>query len=360
MIPLVGSITAKKLIAFCGGAEAVFRQSKVSLQKIHGIGEALANAVGNQKVLELAAREFEFIEKNSIRPVCYTDPDYPTRLKNCEDSPLVFFKKGATDLNHPKILSIVGTRNATAYGIECCEQLVGELASGGHNPVIVSGLAYGIDVCAHKAALQCGLQTVAVMATPLNAVYPAQHKSIAAQIAAEGALITDFTTQDKLDRKNFLKRNRIVAGLADATIVIESAEKGGALVTADIALSYSRDVLAFSGRATDSFSKGCNELIKKNKAALIENAADVEYALGWDKVNAQPTAFQPPLFDSLSEEEQRVVDSLRVVSSDTIDNICRNTGLSVARLSAILLTLEFSGYVKSLPGKSYSLKNKRG
>ncbi len=355
MIPMVGSITAKKLIAFCGGAEAVFRESKSALRKIQGIGERIANAVTEQQVLELAEKELEYIEKNNIRALSYTDNNYPHRLKNCEDSPVVLFVKGDINLNAERILSIVGTRSATSYGVDQCTRLVEELAQRGHNPVIASGLAYGIDICAHKAALKYGLPTVAVVATGLNTVYPAQHKNVAKQIVEQGgAMVSDFTTHAKFDRNNFLRRNRIIAGLADATIVVESGEKGGALVTADISMSYNRDVMAFPGRVGDAYSCGCNRLIRNNKAALIEGVADVEYVLGWDK-RVEPKVKQLPLFGERSEPEKKVLDALSKVEVETIDNLCRQLDMPVSQLASVLLTLEFSGCVRSHPGKAYSL-----
>ena len=357
MIPKVGSITAKKLIAYCGGAEAVFREAKSSLQKIRGINDIIAQAVVDQQVLRLAEKELEYIHKNNITALTYTDDSYPIRLRNCDDSPTVLFVKGKIDLNAAKIVSIVGTRNATPYGLECCEHLVEQLSARGHNPIIVSGLAYGIDVCAHKAALKYGLSTVGVLGTGLNMIYPSQHRSVANQMLEQGALVSDFTSQAKLDRNNFLKRNRIIAGLADATIVVESGEKGGALVTADIAMSYNRDVLAFPGRVGDSSSKGCNTLIKRNKAALIETIEDLEYALGWDEV--KPTAArQLPLFANLGEKESIVISLLEKSEVETIDSLCRQTEMPISELAALLLNMEFSGYVRSLPGKAYTLKKR--
>ncbi|MDR0755256.1 MAG: DNA-processing protein DprA [Prevotellaceae bacterium] len=355
LIPNVGSITAKKLIAFCGGADAVFLEKKSTIRKITGIGNMLADSVLTKRdeALKMAETELDFIEKNRIKTFVYTEKDYPERLHACDDSPVVFFSKGDVDFNHKKILSVVGTRKSTDYGTELCKKLIADLAAA-HNPVIVSGLAYGIDVCAHKAALQNGLKTIAVMATGLNIIYPFSHKNIANQISQQGALITDFTSQSIFDRKNFLSRNRIIAGLADATIVVESGIKGGALVTAEIASSYNRDVLTFPARIGDEYSAGCNHLIKTNKAAMIENMKDIEYVLGWMSKNDGPK--QLPLFDTLNEKEMQIINYLKKTDTDTIDNISHGTKIPMSQLSAMLLSLEFGGYVKSLPGKSYSLK----
>ncbi|MDR1199169.1 MAG: DNA-processing protein DprA [Prevotellaceae bacterium] len=355
LIPNVGSITAKKLIAYCGGVEAVFSDSKSAIGKITGIGNTLADSVlsNRDEAVKTAEKEINFIEKNNIKTFIYTEKDYPRRLQACDDSPVVFFSKGDVDFNHAKVLSVVGTRNATDYGTELCEKIIADLAVR-HKPVIVSGLAYGIDVCAHKAALKNGLKTIAVMGSGLNIIYPFSHRNVANQILQQGALITDFTSQSIFDRKNFLQRNRIIAGLADATIVVESGKKGGALVTADIAVSYNRDVLTFPGRVGDEYSAGCNRLVKTNKAALIEDVTDIEYVLGWISKNEK--AKQLPLFDTLNEKEMLVINYLKEADTDTIDNISHMTEIPMSQLSAMLLTLEFGGYVKSLPGKSYSLK----
>ena len=357
LIPNIGSITAKKLIAYCGGVEAVFSEKKSALGKIIGIGEVLADAIisNRDEALKIAEKELIFIEKNEIKTFVYTEKDYPKRLQICDDSPVVFFCKGDVDFNSAKMLSVVGTRKATNYGIELCEKIIADLSIA-HKPVIVSGLAYGIDICAHKAALKNGLKTIAVMGTGLNTIYPAQHRSIASQIVNQGAIITDFTSQAVFDRTNFLRRNRIIAGLADAILVAESSKKGGALVTADIAVSYSRDVLTFPARIGEEYSAGCNWLIKTNKAALIEDIKDLEYVLGWTSSQKEEPK-QLPLFDTLSENEMLIINHLQKNKTDTIDNISRETKICGSLLSATLLKLEFSGYIKSLPGKSYALKN---
>jgi DNA processing protein len=355
LIPNVGSITAKKLIAGCGSIEAVFSEKKSAISKILGIGDILANSIFSKRdeALKIAENEIKFIEKNEIKTFVYTEKGYPKRLLNCDDSPVVFFAKGDVDFNAAKILSVVGTRKATDYGIELCEKIIADLAVT-HQPVIVSGLAYGIDVCAHKAALQNKLKTIAVMATGLNTIYPAQHRNIAVQIIRQGALITDFTSQAAFDRKNFLSRNRIIAGLADATVVVESGRKGGALVTANISVSYNRDVLTCPARIGDEYSAGCNWLIKTNKAALIEDIKDIEYVLGWTSKIDEPR--QLPLLDALNEKEMLIINYLKKNDTATIDNILHETKIPMSQLSAMLLTLEFGGYIKSLPGKSYTLK----
>ena len=353
LIPGVGSVLAKRLIAYCGGAEAVFKSKQHSLQKIPGIGNILSREISTQEVLKKAEEELRFIEKHKIKVLCYTDPHYPERLRQCEDGPVVLFSKGNIDFNQGKFLSVVGTRHSTAYGTTVCEKIIGGLAERGHQVVIVSGLAYGIDICAHRAALQHRLHTIAVMATGLNTIYPSSHAAIAKQITEQGACVSDFTSGTALDRKNFLKRNRIIAGLSDATLVVESHAKGGALVTCDIAASYHRDVLACPGRAGDTASEGCNSLIRLNKAALVQNAEEIEYALGWESA---ATPKQLPLFNDFTEEEQSIINILKNKEQETIDQLSYQSNIPVGRLSSLLLGLEFKDIVKSLPGKQYMLR----
>jgi len=355
LIPGIGSTLAKRLIAYCGSAQAVFTAKHNSLQKIPGIGVLLSKEITSQQVLKLAEKEVEFIRKHRIDAYCYADDNYPDRLRQCDDGPVVFFSKGNIDFNRSKFLSIVGTRHATAYGQAVCEKIIGGLAELGHEAVIVSGLAYGIDICAHRAALSHRLDTVAVMATGLDKVYPGSHAGTARQIAEHGALISDFISGTELDRKNFLKRNRIIAGISDATLVIESKSKGGALITADIAQSYNRDVFAVPGRSGDPCSAGCNNLIRQNKAALVQNAEELEYLLGWEKNSAQQNV-QLPLFSDFSEEEQRIIEILRNKDSESIDVISYRTDIPVGKLSSLLLGLEFKDVVKSLPGRQYLLR----
>ncbi len=357
LIPKVGHVTAKKLVAYVGDFEGVFKESKKSLLKIPDIGQTLANNIVHANVLPLAEKEIEFIEKNNIRVVFYLDEEYPERLKHCIDAPILLYTKGELSLNQRKVLSIVGTRKATDEGVSFCTSLVSALADRGHNPIIVSGLAYGIDATAHKAALDNNLATVAVLGHGLDIIYPASHKLLAKKIIDNGLLITDFPSKSKRDKNNFVKRNRIIAGLSDATIVVESGEKGGALVTADIANSYNRDVFAVPGRVTDTYSKGCNQLIKTNKAALLEKVEDIEYLLGWEPENKMNQKdIQRHLFVELNDEEKIIVDILKSNTKELpIDTICLKAQMPTSKVSPILLELEFKGILKTLPGKTYKL-----
>lgn len=355
LIPGIGSVTARNLIAYVGSVEGVFQEKEKNLMKIPGVGEVNAQRVVRQNVLDRANREVDFILKNQIQTYFYLDENYPTRLKNCSDAPIILYYKGNANLNERRIISVVGTRNATNYGKEICDELIRDFSKKAYPILVVSGLAYGIDVHAHKACLKYNVPTVGVFAHGLDKIYPSLHTQIATQMLGNGGLITDFTSETEIDRQNFLRRNRIIAGLADATIIVESAEKGGALVTADIANSYNRDVFAFPGRNNDTFSRGCNKLIKFNEAVLIENQADIEKAMNWDMSIKSAKVIQATLFVELSPEEQKLIDLLKG-GDRFVDELTIETHLPMSKVSALLLELEFKGLVVSLPGKMYRMK----
>ncbi len=353
MIPGIGDILAKKLISYCGGAEAVFKESKAALLKIPGVGEFLASSVINQTILQRAEKEVDFINRKQINYSFYLDDDYPRRLKNCPDSPVIFFYRGDVDFDHPKTVSIVGTRRATQYGKDLCNKLVDEMCQRNLNPIIVSGLAYGIDICAHKAALRNGLPTIAVLGHGLSQLYPAAHVSVAREIVQQGALLTEFPSDCPMDRNNFIRRNRIIAGLSDLTVVVESDIRGGALITADIANSYDREVFAFPGRLTDTYSTGCNWLIRTNKANLLQSVDNIEYMMNWDEKSKTPKSVQKELFPTVSPEEETILRYLKGNGECAIDNLSFFTQMPVGKVSTLLLNLELSGLVHSLPGKIY-------
>lgn len=355
LIPGIGAVTARNLIAYVGSVEGVFQEKEKNLLKIPGVGEVNAQKVVRQNVLERAKREIDFILKNRIQTYFYLDEDYPARLKNCSDAPIILYFKGNANLNERRIISVVGTRNATNYGKEICEELIRNFSERNYPILVISGLAYGIDVHAHKACLKYDVPTVGVFAHGLDKIYPALHAPIAAKMLENGGLLSDFISETNIDRQNFLRRNRIIAGLADATVIVESAEKGGALVTADIANSYNRDVFAFPGRSNDTFSRGCNKLIKFNEAALIENQADIEKAMNWDMKTQSSRVFQTSLFVELTPEEEKLIDLLKG-GDRFVDEITIETQLPMSKVSALLLGLEFKGLVVSLPGKMYRLK----
>jgi len=355
LIPGIGNVTARNLIAYIGSVEEIFHEKEKTLMKIPGVGEINAQRVTGQNVLERAKREVDFILRNRIQTFFYLDENYPTRLKNCSDAPIILYFRGKANLNEQRIISIVGTRNATTYGKEMCDELIESFSKQNYPLLVVSGLAYGIDVQAHKACLKYEIPTVGVFAHGLDMMYPALHGSIAAKMLEKGGLITDFASETKIDRQNFLRRNRIIAGLADAVIVVESAEKGGALVTANIANSYNRDVFAFPGRCNDPFSKGCNNLIKTNQAILIENYLDIEKAMNWDTTASASRAIQTSLFVDLTVEEQKLVDLLKG-GDRSIDEITIETQMPMNKVSVLFFELELKGLVTSLPGKMYKLK----
>jgi DNA processing protein len=353
LIPKIGPVLARRLVTFCGSIEGVFREKGNNLSRIPGIGKKLAGYIAEKTVMERAAREVDYIAANNIKPVFYLDSGYPERLKHCDDAPLIIFVRGDTGFSESKVLAVVGTRNATGYGKDMCNRLIQDLARNNHDVLVVSGLAYGIDICAHRAALDNNLRTMAVLGHGHGTIYPHVHKEVAGRIMTSGALISEFLHDDLPEPPNFIRRNRIIAGLSDAVVIVESGEKGGALITADLANSYNRDVFAFPGRITDRYSTGCNRLIKTNRAALIENYHDLEYMLGWKSDRPACPDTQKQLFTGLDCNESRILDSVSGNSDMTIDQISLYCDMPMSKVSAILLSLEFKGLVKCMPGKVY-------
>ncbi|RXQ89814.1 DNA-protecting protein DprA [Ancylomarina salipaludis] len=351
----LGSINARKVIAYTGGVDGFFRVKKQELLKVPGIGKHIIQKLDRDAALREAEAELKFINDNDIKVAFYLDENFPQRLLNCSDSPTTLYYKGEINFNASRILSVVGTRNATEYGKENCRKIIKALASHSEKTIIVSGLAYGIDICAHKAALKYKLPTVAVVGHGFHMMYPAQHRKYAEEIIHQGGLVSEFTSQSVIDPRHFVRRNRIIAGMADATLIVESAKKGGALITAEIANSYNRDVLAFPGRPGDVYSKGCNHLIKTNQAHLIESVADLEYILGWENDLSQKDAVQSKMFVELSPEEDFIVSLLRDEGKLGIDILSVKSNLPMSRVSSLLLKMEFEGLVRALPGKIYAL-----
>jgi DNA processing protein len=355
LIPGVGSVLARNLVAYVGSVEGVFSQSFQALKKIPGIGEVNARKIKNQNIFSKAEKELNFAEKNGIQIHFYTGKNYPRRLKNCVDAPVVLYSKGKMQLDEQRVVSIVGTRNATDYGKSVCDELIQQFSERNYSVLVVSGLAYGIDVQAHKSALKYNIPTVGVVAHGLDRLYPSLHADTARKMQENGGIVADFPSETKIDPANFIRRNRIIAGLADATIVVESAEKGGALITADIASSYDRDVFAFPGRAGDTFSKGCNKLIRLNGADLIEGIDDLEFFMGWE-ADKKGRIVQSTLFVDLTAEEQKVVDLLQSKGELFIDQISGELGMPTSKTSALLLNMEFKNLLVALPGKMYKLR----
>ncbi len=355
MIPGVGGVLARNLMAYTGSAKNVFTESSRALQKVPGIGETLARSIGKKELFEKAEAELKFIEKYKINALFYTDPAYPRRLTSCPDAPVILYAKGKMTLDEQRVVSIIGTRHATPYGRSVCRELIHSFAERNYPVVVVSGLAYGIDIHAHKTALKYEVPTIGVLGHGLDKIYPAQHTDVARKMLLMGGLVTDFSSGTKIDPSNFIRRNRIIAGLADATIIIESADKGGALITADIASSYNRDVFAFPGRANEPYSRGCNRLIMTNSATLIQNIDDLEYFMGWDSTGKAKLP-QPDLFTNLSAEEMQIVELLKNHESLYIDQISAELNISTSKTSGLLLNLEFKNLLETLPGKMYRLK----
>lgn len=349
----VGTLIAKKLLYHFGNEEEVFKASQKELLQVEGIGKKTAEAIVGTNALAQAEQELAFIEKHQIEVLFHDNENYPKRLKNCYDSPLLLYYKGNADLNQSRIISIVGTRNATAYGKMLCKQLAEILKP--YDVLIASGLAHGIDAAAHKESVLAEIPTVGVLGHGLDRIYPAVHRELAAKMLKNGGLLTEFLPGTKPDRENFPKRNRIIAGMADATIVVEASIKGGALITAEIANSYNRDVYAFPGRVTDEFSEGCNFLIKTNRAGLINNPQDLIYYLGWDEDKPkQKHVVQVQLPLDLTKDERVVAEMLRETSL-AVDELAIRTNIAQSKLAIILLTLEMKGVIVALPGKLYKL-----
>ncbi len=349
----IGDITAKKLINHCGSAEAIFKERKKNLLLIDGIGSTTISDLFGSYHFEEAENELKFIKENDVECLYFMDSNYPEKLKHCIDGPILLFQSGNIDLKKQRIISIVGTRKITTYGIAFCEQLVEQLSV--FNPVIVSGFAYGTDITAQKAALKNNLQTIGCLAHGLNQVYPGVHKKYVAEIEKHGGFMTDFWSNTNPDRENFLKRNRIIAGLSQATIVIESAERGGSLVTADIANSYNREVFAVPGRITDSQSVGCNNLIKFQKAHALTNPLDVPYILNWELEDKKKPAIQKQLFVELDDNEKVIYNYLKENEKQMLDIIAIECQMPIFKVAGLLLNMELKGVIRPLPGKLFEL-----
>ena len=351
-IPGVGDINARRLLEYYGTIEDIFSESYNSLIRIPGIGSSIARSVSENRSLERAKKEVDFISRYGINTAFISDENYPGRLKECPDAPILIYYKGDIKADAVKVLSIVGTRNATRQGKDLCREIISDLASRHAGLVIVSGLAYGIDICAHKASLSNNIPTLGIMAHGFRTLYPSAHTQVARDMLLYGGLITDFLSDTGPDRNNFLKRNRIIAGLADATLVVESGVKGGAMVTADIAVSYNRDVLAVPGSPGSKYSAGCNLLLKSQKACLVENSTDIEYFLNWTP-DGSLQAKQARLIPELSELEKNILEIIAEKSRISSDELCSITGRQIQHISPALLSLEFAGLILSRPGNIY-------
>ncbi|HNP31891.1 MAG TPA: DNA-processing protein DprA [Flavobacterium sp.] len=349
----VGDVVAKKLINHCGSAENVFNAKLNQIKSIDGIGEFLLRNLKDKTVFEKAEKELEFIENEKINILFYKNNDYPERLKYCADGPVLLFSSGKLNLENRKVISIVGTREITPHGTDFCKKLIEDLAI--FNPLIVSGFAYGVDIVAHQAAMENNLQTIGVLAHGLNQIYPKTHKKYISKMEQNGGFLTEFWSNSNPEKENFVKRNRIVAGMSEATIVIESAEKGGSLITAMMANDYNRDVFAVPGRTTDKYSQGCNNLIKTQQANVLTSAADLVYMMNWE-IHPQTQidkVVQKQLFVTLDNDEQKIYDYLQKNNKQLLDIIALECDFPVFRVSSLLLNMELKGVIRPLPGKLF-------
>jgi DNA processing protein len=351
-VPGIGSKTGRLLLEHFGSATEVFRAPLKALKTIDGVTETKAHGFKDAQLFKLAEKEMNFIIKHSIK-VLYTNHNYPKRLSNCSDAPLILYYKGNADLDAAKIVAIVGTRKNTDYGHQLTEELVEGLRDQ-QDLLIVSGLALGIDAIAHKKCVQLQIPTVGALGHGLDRIYPFTHTSLAEQMVEHGGLLTEFASETLPDRTNFPMRNRIVAGMSDVTVVVESNATGGALITAKLAAGYNREVAAYPGRVHDSRSAGCNELIRSNIAAMITKPEDLTDLMNWSKA-PKPKAIQQQLFINLQPDEQKVVDMLMTRDTVHADELYHVTGLANSQLAATLLQLEMQGLIRTLPGKFYRM-----
>ena len=352
--PGIGAVTARALLSHFGNsAEAIFSAKKSQLTAIQGIGPKTADSILKQEGFKRAEKEMAFIERYKIQALSYSSAEYPARLRNCYDAPLLLYFKGNSELNAKRIISVVGTRNATQYGKELTQQLIADLKK--NDVLVVSGLAHGIDGIAHKACLKNDVPTIGVVGHGLDRIYPAQHRAIAEKMISNGGILTEFISETNPDRENFPKRNRIVAGMADATVIVEASVTGGALITAELANSYNRDVFAFPGNVNHEFSAGCNYLIKTNRAHLIANAKDLEYFLGWTVDKPKESIRQISLNLNLTPDEKKVIDILNAKGTISYDELALAINMQQSKLAVTILGLEMQGVIVALPGKSYKL-----
>ena len=351
-VPGIGPVQTRTLIDYFGSAAAIFNARKKEIAGLPGIGVQRSAAIRQWNDFTVAELELRFIEANHIQPLFITDPCYPQRLLNCYDAPVLLYYRGNADLNAARVINIIGTRSNSDYGRQVTEELLHSLQPV--QPLIISGLAFGIDAIAHKTALKLKLPTVAVLAHGHDSIYPFQHRALAHEMVRHGGLLTEFGRESKPDRHNFPRRNRIVAGMCDATVVIETAAKGGSMITAEFAFQYNRDVFAVPGRLNDPRSEGCLQLITSNKAVLLRTGQQLAELLGWNECRPKPSA-QQKIFTPLSTEEHTIMSLFQQAGTTAIDEICIRSGLSTSTVAAAMLNLELQHQVCSLPGKRYRL-----
>lgn len=352
--PRIGTIVGRRLVEEMGSAKAVYEHRTELPDIIPGARSSLIQLLDCPTAMKRAETEVAWIEKHRVRCLALTDADYPTRLRACEDAPLLLYYYGNASFNVKHVVSMVGTRKCSEYGRDLCASFVRDLARLCPDTLVVSGLALGIDVASHRAALAQGLPTIGVMAHGLDRIYPAVHRNVAQEMVRQGGLLTEFMSQTEPEKQNFLQRNRIIAGLSEHTIVVESASHGGSLSTARMALNYGRSCYAFPGRVTDEYSKGCHSLIRDNVAALITSAEDFVQLVGWETTDTSSTAVQPSLFVELNPDEERIMNLLRKAEGGIqVNQLVKDSNLPFNRLTALLFSLEMKGLVRALPGAVY-------
>ncbi len=351
-IPNIGAVTARTMIGYCGSIEEVFGANKKTLLSVPNIGEisAVKFLENKDEAIKVAEKELKYCEDHKVQILVFTDKKFPQKLRNYESSPLVLYYSGNADLNHPRMVSIIGTRKPTPQGEAICEHIIEGLSK--YKPMIISGLAYGIDICAHRNALKYGLETVGVMGTGMNKIYPSQHIKTANEMQHQGGILTEFGHDVKLNPDLFPARNRIIAALADALIVVESAITGGSMITAQMAFEFNKDIFAVPGRLNDKYSQGCNNLIKINKANLVETAEDIVYHTRWDEIDMTKNV-QSQLFIDLSPEEEKMLNLVKDNPEISIDALFYKANMTPSEAASLLLNLEFKGVIKALPGKRY-------
>jgi DNA processing protein len=357
LIPGIGNVLVKQLMSYAGSAEKLFKMPKGKLMKIPGIGEKLATVIiSNPQVLKIAEQQIEIAEKTNTEIIFYTSPKYPQRLKNLHDAPVLLFWQGNTSLNHGRTIGIVGTRSASEYGKMMTEKIIEDIKH--HNPLIISGLAYGIDIAAHKAALKHGVETIGIMGNGLQKIYPHLHTKVADQMKTQGGILTEYLFGVEPDAPHFPNRNRIIAGLSDVLIVVETSNKGGTLITAELAVEYKKPILAVPANIGTKTSEGCLDLLQKQKAFIYTKSADIEQVAGWLNtglsISEKDKLRLPPA--DLNTEEQKVYDLLHKHTELQIDEIAWQSQIPINQIASILLNLEFKGVVKALIGKKFRLE----
>lgn len=351
----IGPVNSRKIFSFYGSAQAFFKELELNNFKIKGLNYLNFSNDEIKEALKTAEREMLFLHKSGVEMLFFNEKSYPHRLRNCDDSPIILYTKGKLELNSQRFIAVVGTRNSTPYGINMTEKIIEHLSQ--YNCTLVSGLAYGIDAAAHIAANKKEMQNIGVVAHGLDILYPSLHKPIAEKMKENGGLVSDYVSGTRPNRENFPSRNRLIAGMCDAVIVIEAAAKGGALITAEIASSYNRDVFAVPGNIGEKYSEGCNLLIKNNKAALISKPEDIAWYMRWNESKRKKEAEQLMLFSDLTEDESSVLEIVRDAKTIELDNLAFKSGLAVNKTVTLLLELEFKGLIRTLPGKRYQLKS---